>query len=35
VRAQAEVPYNTFMTVMNTLQGNGFLKVGLLNEDIE
>lgn len=35
VRAQAEVPYNTFMTVMNTLQTNGFYKVGLLNEDIQ
>ena len=35
VRAQAEVPYNQFMEVMNTLQGSGFYKVGLLNEDIE
>ncbi|WP_420472459.1 biopolymer transporter ExbD [Brevundimonas sp. FT23042] len=35
VRAQAEVTYNQFMEVMNTLQGNGFFKVGLLNEDIE
>ncbi|WP_420480090.1 biopolymer transporter ExbD [Brevundimonas sp. FT23028] len=35
VRAQAEVTYNQFMEVMNTLQGNGFYKVGLLNEDIE
>ena len=35
VRAQAEVKYNEFMEVMNTLQGNGFYKVGLLNEDIE
>jgi biopolymer transport protein ExbD len=35
VRAQAEVKYNEFMEVMNTLQGNGFFKVGLLNEDIE
>jgi biopolymer transport protein ExbD len=35
VRAQAEVPYNRFMEVMNTLQGNGFYKIGLLNEDIE
>ena len=35
VRAQAEVQYNQFMEVMNTLQENGFFKVGLLNEDIE
>ena len=35
VRAQPEVKYNAFMEVMNTMQGNGFFKVGLLNEDIE
>jgi len=35
VRAQPEVQYNEFMAVMNTLQENGFFKVGLLNEDIE
>ena len=35
VRAQAEVKYNQFMEVMNTLQENGYFKVGLLNEDIE
>lgn len=35
VRAQPEVKYNQFMEVMNDLQKNGFLKVGLLNEDIE
>ena len=35
VRAQPEVRYNAFMEVMNTLQENGFFKVGLLNEDIE
>ncbi len=34
VRAQPEVRYNQFMEVMNTLQENGFFKVGLLNEDI-
>jgi biopolymer transport protein ExbD len=34
VRAQPEVKYNQFMEVMNTLQSNGFFKVGLLNEDI-
>jgi len=35
VRAQPEVKYSAFMEVMNTLQENGFFKVGLLNEDIE
>jgi biopolymer transport protein ExbD len=35
VRADAEVKYNQFMEVMNKLQETGFLKVGLLNEDIE
>ena len=35
IRAQPEVKYNQFMEVMNLLQENGFLKVGLLNEDIE
>ena len=35
VRAQPDVLYETFMEVMNTLQENGFYKVGLLNEDIE
>jgi biopolymer transport protein ExbD len=35
VRAQAGVRYDSFMGVMNTLQANGFFKVGLLNEDIE
>jgi biopolymer transport protein ExbD len=34
VRAQPEVKYEQFMEVMNTLQENGFFKVGLLNEDI-
>ncbi len=34
VRAQPDVTYDQFMEVMNTLQENGFFKVGLLNEDI-
>ena len=34
IRAQADVKYNQFMEVMNTLQENGMFKVGLLNEDI-
>lgn len=35
VRAQPDVMYERFMEVMNTLQTNGYFKVGLLNEDIE
>ena len=35
VRAQPDVTYDQFMEVMNTLQENGYFKVGLLNEDIE
>lgn len=35
VRAQPDVKYEQFMEVMNTLQENGYFKVGLLNEDIE
>ena len=35
VRAQPDVMYERFMEVMNTLQTNGYYKVGLLNEDIE
>ena len=35
IRAQPDVTYNQFMEVMNTLQGAGYFKVGLLNEDIE
>ncbi|HYC97716.1 biopolymer transporter ExbD [Brevundimonas sp.] len=35
VRAEPEVSYDRFMTVMNGLYANGFTQVGLLNEDIE
>ena len=35
IRADADVPYNDFMTVMNDLQSRGWLQVGLINEDIE
>ena len=35
VRAEPDATYNQFMSVMNTLQANGFHQVGLLNEDIE
>ena len=34
IRAQPDVTYDRFMTVMNQLQSSGFLQVGLLNEDI-
>lgn len=35
IRAQPEVSYDRFMTVMNGLKRSGFQQVGLLNEDIE
>ena len=35
VRSEPDVPYREFTAVMNDLHGHGFLKVGLLNEDIE
>ena len=35
VRAQPDVTYDRFMTVMNDLQAHGFHQVGLLNEDID
>ena len=35
VRANPDVMYERFMEVMNTLQANGYYKVGLLNEDID
>ena len=35
IRADADVPYNDFMEVMNDLQSHGWLQVGLINEDIE
>jgi biopolymer transport protein ExbD len=34
VRADGAVPYERFMAVMNTLQDNGYDKVGLVAEDI-
>ena len=33
VRADAEVPYDRFMAVMNELNAKGFRNVGLINED--
>ena len=35
VRADADVMYEQFMSVLNVLQANGYFKIGLINEDIE
>ena len=34
IRADREVLYNDFMTVVNTLQQNGFYQVGLISEEL-
>ena len=34
IRADREVLYEDFMTVVNSLQQNGFYKVGLISEDL-
>jgi len=34
IRAQRLVKYGDFMAVMNTLQGNGFFQVALINEEL-
>ncbi|HPA38058.1 MAG TPA: biopolymer transporter ExbD [Phenylobacterium sp.] len=34
IRADRNVRYGQFMEVMNTLQGNGYFQVALINEDI-
>ncbi len=34
IKAEADVKYEKFMDVMNKLEDSGFLKVGLINEDI-
>ncbi|MGZ6017000.1 MAG: ExbD/TolR family protein [Phenylobacterium sp.] len=34
IRADKHVRYGAFMSVMNTLQGNGFYQVALINEEI-
>jgi biopolymer transport protein ExbD len=34
IRADRQVRYGDFMSVMNTLQGNGFYQVALINEEI-
>lgn len=35
VRGDKNIQYNDFVAVINQLQQNGFLKIGLINEDIE
>ena len=34
IRADRTVRYGEFMSVMNTLQGNGYVQVALINEDL-
>ena len=34
IRADRQVRYGDFMAVMNTLQGNGYYQVALINEEI-
>lgn len=34
IRADRDVLYGDFMSVMNTLQGNGFYQVALINEEL-
>ncbi len=34
IRADLDVRYGDFMAVMNTLQGNGFYQVALINEEL-
>jgi biopolymer transport protein ExbD len=34
IRADADVKYEQFMDVLNKLEDTGFLKIGLVNEDI-
>jgi len=34
IRADRKVRYGAFMAVMNTLQGNGFFQVALINEEL-
>jgi len=35
IRGDKDIHYEDFVKVLNTLQQHGFLKVGLINEDIE
>jgi biopolymer transport protein ExbD len=34
IRANRDVRYGEFMQVMNTLQGNGYFQVALINEEL-
>lgn len=34
IRADRDVPYREFMDVLNVLQSNGFIKIGLIAEDL-
>lgn len=34
IRADRDVPYREFMDVLNELQSNGFVKIGLISEDL-
>lgn len=34
IRANRDVPYKEFMAVLNLLQGSGFVKIGLIAEDL-
>ena len=34
IRANRDVRYGEFMRVMNTLQGNGYFQVALINEEL-
>ena len=35
IRGDKDIKYEDFVKVLNTLQQNGWLKIGLINEDIE
>ena len=35
IRGDKDIQYDDFVKVLNTLQQHGFLKVGLINEDLE
>jgi biopolymer transport protein ExbD len=35
IRGDKDIQYDDFVKVLNTLQQNGYLKIGLINEDIE
>ncbi len=35
IRGDKDIRYDDFVAVLNTLQQNGYLKIGLINEDIE